>query len=102
MPPAERLKKLDQILLLYTKGDEDAVEGLKLSYMALMSIQAKFNDVDKIQKRMNFLNFAKTERIKYQIQKINDGITELTLMIFPDNQVVKRELLRGDRSCQQQ
>ena len=40
MPPAERLAKLDQILLLYTKGDEDAVEGLKLSYMALVSRHA--------------------------------------------------------------
>lgn len=37
MPSAQQLAKLDQILLVYANGDPLAVEGLKLTYISLVS-----------------------------------------------------------------
>ena len=37
MPSAQQMEKLDQILLVYTHGDAHKVEGLKLTYMSLVS-----------------------------------------------------------------
>lgn len=44
MPTKAELECLDKILLAYTHGDKLAVEGMKLSYMALVSLP-KFDGV---------------------------------------------------------
>ena len=37
----EQLHKIDQILVLYTAGDPEKIEGLKLVYLTLVSIKMK-------------------------------------------------------------
>ena len=37
MSKSEQLRKLEQVLLVYAKGDEHVVEGFKLTYFAIVS-----------------------------------------------------------------
>ena len=36
LPEEQQMRKLDEVLLLYTLGDAHVAEGLKLTYMALV------------------------------------------------------------------
>lgn len=36
MPEEEKMRKLDEVLLLYTLGDTHVAEGLKLTYVSLV------------------------------------------------------------------
>lgn len=43
MPTAEQLLKLDQVLMMYTRGDAHAMEGMKLTYMSLVRHPWRWN-----------------------------------------------------------
>lgn len=45
MASAPQLEKLHQILMMYTQGDEHAVEGIKLTYICLVSRHASGTNV---------------------------------------------------------
>lgn len=64
-----------------------------------MSAQVKIRELDQIQQTLNFPN---AQRIKEQFQKINKDIGDLTALIFPNDPVMARDLVREEYTCETQ
>ncbi|KAF6233302.1 hypothetical protein HO173_008594 [Letharia columbiana] len=99
MASAPQLEKLHQILMLYTQGDEHAVEGIKLTYISLSSAQAKIRELDLLQQTLHRLP---AQKIGDQFQKINDALMELTRLLFPIDPEMACELVKEQYRCEMQ